>query len=143
MLGRIIEQGYVAYAQVALQERRAAGLPPFAAMAIVRADSHDPARPMEFLAAVRTALLANAGADAEISYPIPALMERRGGRYRALIVLTSNRRAAIGQVLREQMNAIEALARGVRVRWSSFAGRVTGGSFGGGCHGMFQPQSVA
>ncbi len=118
VLGRIIEQGYVAYARVALSERRAAGLPPFAAMAIVRAESHDPARPMQFLAAARKALLADDPAGLEISYPIPALMERRGGRYRALIVLTSSRRTAIGQVLRAQMNAIESLARGARVRWS-------------------------
>ena len=117
VLRRIIDEGYAAYAASALAERREAGLPPYAAMAIVRSEATFATRPLEFLAAVRTELMAG-GPRVEMSYPIPALMERRAGRYRALIVITAPNRNAIGQLISRHLRAIETLARRERVRFS-------------------------
>jgi primosomal protein N' (replication factor Y) (superfamily II helicase) len=117
VLRRIIDEGYAAYAASALAERQEAGLPPYAAMAIVRAEATFAARPLEFLAAVRSELMAN-GPPIETSYPIPALMERRAGRYRALIVISAPSRTTIGQVISLHLQAIETLARRQRVRFS-------------------------
>ena len=118
VLQRIIADGYEAYARVALQERRETQLPPYAAMAIVRAESPVATRPSEFLQQVRNLLLSNEPANSEISYPLPALMERRAGRYRALIVIRNPHRAQIGRILSESLLQVDALARKIRVRWS-------------------------
>jgi primosomal protein N' (replication factor Y) len=118
VLRRIISDGYEAYANAALIERREAGLPPFAAMAIVRAESPDAARPIEFLGQVRRLLLTTDEPVADISYPIPALMERRAGRYRALIVIRSANRTRIGRMFTAAVPEITSLASRHRVRWS-------------------------
>ncbi|MEX2480574.1 MAG: primosomal protein N' [Gammaproteobacteria bacterium] len=117
VLRRIIDEGYAAYAAQALAERREAALPPYAAMAIVRGESTQIARPLEFLAAARKLLLSEASPVA-VSFPIPALMERRAGRYRGLIVISADSRRAIGRLLGRHMDDLDALARRVRVRFS-------------------------
>jgi primosomal protein N' (replication factor Y) len=118
VLRRIIEQGYEAYAQVALEERRDASLPPFTAMVIVRAESPDAQRPIDFLTQVRQLLNGADNGAVDISYPIPALMERRAGRYRALIVMRSADRSYLGRLLAGQVTNIEKLAQDIRLRWS-------------------------
>ena len=118
VLRRIIDHGYAAYAETALQERQAAALPPYAAMAIVRADSTTADVALEDLARVRKMLAGAATADLDLSYPIPALMERRAGRYRALVVIRASQRFDIGELLRSQISRIDELARQARVRWS-------------------------
>ncbi|MEQ8231558.1 MAG: primosomal protein N' [Gammaproteobacteria bacterium] len=117
VLRRILDEGYEAYAAAALEERRAAELPPFAAMAIVRAESPQASRPLEFLGMLRQQLRAT-DAGVAVSYPIPALMERRAGRYRALVVLSAPARQRIGRLLGACMDEIDVLARTVRVRYA-------------------------
>jgi primosomal protein N' (replication factor Y) len=117
VLRRVIEQGYGAYARAALAEREQAGLPPFAAMAVLRAESPRAERPLAFLADARKLLLEDTeGVD--ISFPIPALMERRAGRYRALVVLSAPTRGAIGRVFARRLEALDVAARAARVRHS-------------------------
>ena len=118
VLRQIIDDGYAAYAERALLERRAASLPPYSAMAIIRAESSVPAAAMTYLATVRKHLLAHAASELDLSYPLPALMERRGGRFRALLVMRAVQRLDMGRLLTEQIEALEDLARRPRVRWA-------------------------
>lgn len=118
VLRQVIDEGYHAFAATALAERREAGLPPFAALAILRADAPRPAPPAEFLAAARELLVAGADPHTDISYPIPAQLERRAGRHRALIVISTRSRRAIGTLLSSRLEAIDQLARKTRVRWA-------------------------
>ncbi|MCB1746221.1 MAG: primosomal protein N' [Gammaproteobacteria bacterium] len=117
VLRRVIDHGYGAYARAALAEREQASLPPFAAMAVLRAESPRAERPLAFLADARRLLL-DGGEAVEISFPIPALMERRAGRYRALIVLSAATRGAIGRTLGPTLEALDGAARAARVRYS-------------------------
>ena len=118
VLGRIIAEGYDAYAAVALREREEIGLPPYRAMALVRAESAEPARALAFLGKARRLLNSETSARLDLSYPIPAAMERRAGSYRALIVITARGRRAIGDLFTTRLAALDKLARGERVRWS-------------------------
>ncbi len=118
VLRRIIGQGYAAYADIALREREASGLPPYRAMALVRAESAEPARALTFLGEARRLLDDGSRNGLDISYPIPAVMERRAGRYRALIVVTARQRPVIGRLFAAQLDALDQLARTHRVRWS-------------------------
>ena len=118
VLRRIIDDGYNAYAVAALRERKQAGLPPYSAMAIIRAESAKPAGALDFLRLARGLLVARAIPQVEVSYPIPALMERRAGKYRALVVIRASRRSHSGQLISDHMERLEDLARQTRVRWS-------------------------
>lgn len=86
-------------------------------MAVLRAESPRAERPLAFLADARRLLL-DGGEAVEISFPIPALMERRAGRYRALIVLSAATRGAIGRTLGPTLEALDGAARAARVRYS-------------------------
>ena len=116
VLRQIIDEGYEAYAQEALEQRREAALPPYGAMAILRAESAQPAAALKFLGEARRLLLAQAPAELDLSYPLPALMERRQGRYRALVVMRAAQRFDIGRLLRAALPALDELAAKARVR---------------------------
>ena len=118
VLTNVITHGYEAYAREALIEREAAALPPYSAMALLRAEARSNEQAFEFLRAAREVLCASPVADVVVSYPLPALMERRAGRFRALVVLNTSTRAALGGLLRSGIDEIGAMARRHRVRWS-------------------------
>ena len=116
VLRQIIDEGYEAYAHDALEQRREAALPPYGAMAILRAESSQPAAALKFLGEARRLLLAQAPTELDLSYPLPAMMERRQGRYRALMVMRAAQRFDIGRVLRAALPALDELADKARVR---------------------------
>ena len=118
VLRRIIDDGYNAYAEAALRERKQAGLPPYSAMVIIRAESAKPTGALDFLRQARGLLVGHAVARVEVSYPIPALMERRAGKYRALVVIRASKRAHTGELISDHLERLEDLARQARVRWS-------------------------
>ena len=95
----VTEQGYFAFAEQALSERRAAGLPPFSHLALLRAEAHKPGQAEGFLDEACSAaerLLGELGLTGiELLGPVPAPMERRAGRYRAQLLLQGR---VVGQV---------------------------------------------
>ncbi len=56
LLQRLLGYGYSAFAEDALHERKAAGWPPFASLALLRAEATDKQRPMQFLQQARQTL---------------------------------------------------------------------------------------
>ncbi|MBA1188341.1 primosomal protein N' [Pseudomonas entomophila] len=122
LLVQLTEQGYFAFADQALSERRAAGLPPFSHLALLRAEAHKPGQAEAFLDEACTAaerLLAVQGAGGiELLGPVPAPMERRAGRYRAQLLLQANARAALHRLLASWLLELEQMPSGRQVRWS-------------------------
>ncbi|MBS7662324.1 primosomal protein N' [Pseudomonas lalucatii] len=122
LLVQLTEQGYFAFAEQALGERRNAGLPPFCHLALLRAEAHRPGQAEEFLdaACAEAELLLNElGLDGiELLGPVPAPMERRAGRYRAQLLLQSGARAPLHRLLHVWLAALERLPGGRTVRWS-------------------------
>jgi len=116
LLQMLIHGGYPAFAQAALAEREAAGLPPARAMALIRAEATDAAAPRRFLQAAQA--LAPETPAVERLGPYPAPMERRAGRYRAQIMLQSDQRAALQTLLKQWLPRIHSLRESRRVRWS-------------------------
>lgn len=115
LLQLVLGQDYAAFAEVALAEREAAALPPCVALAVVRAEAPDPYRPQEFLQRLRAAL--PAFADVEYAGPVPAPMEKRAGKYRAVLALSSRRRPALARALQRAIAIAETLPERRRVRW--------------------------
>lgn len=116
LLATLVGKGYAAFAEAALAEREAAGLPPFAAMALLRAEAATADAPQAFLSAARQLLAAPRGVD--VLGPAPAPMERRAGRYRAQLLLKSAQRARLQSALADWVPALEALPEAKKVRWS-------------------------
>ncbi|MDE2345193.1 MAG: primosomal protein N' [Gammaproteobacteria bacterium] len=118
LLRHLVADGYASFAAAALIERRQAGLPPYAAMALLRAEATAPSAPMAYLQAAKTVLTACLGNDIQLLGPAPAPMERRAGRIRAQLLLLANQRARLQQVLGTAMPELIALKQARRVRWS-------------------------
>jgi primosomal protein N' (replication factor Y) len=122
LLIQLTEQGYFAFAEQALSERRAAGLPPFSHLALLRAEAHKPGQAEEFLdqaCAEAERLLTQQGLTGiELLGPVPAPMERRAGRYRAQLLLQGNARAPLHKLLSNWLLVLEQMPSGRAVRWS-------------------------
>ena len=117
-LGALVEEGYRGFAATELGRRREAGLPPFAAMAVLRAESVDGAACEALLkrarGVLRDALAATAG-PWEVLGPAPAPMARRSGRLRFQCLVLADRRPALHAAL---TRLEEAEIQASKVRWS-------------------------
>ena len=118
LLGRLIRSGYRSFAEDALDERRAARLPPYTCMALLRAEATRPELPAAFLADARKVAERSRPEGIALLGPVPALMERRAGRHRAQLLAESARRPALQRFLGGWLAEIERLASARRVRWS-------------------------
>ncbi len=113
----LLEHGYDAFATAALAERREAGFPPFGHLALLRAEAPAREPPHAFLEHCAR-LLREGGNEVAVLGPVPALLERRAGRYRAQLLLQSRGRTALQRLLRSRLEHLEALPEARRVRWS-------------------------
>jgi primosomal protein N' (replication factor Y) len=122
LLIQLTEQGYFAFAEQALSERRAAGLPPFSHLALLRAEAHKPGQAEGFLDEACTEaeqlLIDMQLGGIELLGPVPAPMERRAGRYRAQLLVQANARAPLHKLLATWLLALENMPSGRQVRWS-------------------------
>lgn len=122
LLVQLTEQGYFAFAEQALSERRSSALPPFSHLALLRADAQQPGQAEAFLdKACSTAEQLLAGMRAhgvELLGPVPAPMERRAGRHRAQLLLHASNRASLHRLLTPWLQALEQQPGGRSVRWS-------------------------
>ena len=115
LLRRLLEGGYEAFAAATLEERRAAGWPPYSHLALLRAEADRPRRAMAFLAALRGAVAVPRGIT--VLGPAPAPMEKRGGRWRAQLLLQSAARPALHRALDACSDTAPGLAESRGVRW--------------------------
>lgn len=121
LLTTLLRDGYAGFAREALDERRAACLPPFTHLALLRAEAVDAEAPQAFLdeAAERARALLPAHSDAiQLLGPVASPMERRAGRYRAQLLIQAEHRAALHRLLTPWALQVESLKRARRVRWS-------------------------
>ena len=113
---------YAAFAAQQLAERRAAGMPPFAYQALLRADARTQEAAQAFLQAASDVAADLAGADAVTRYPpVPLAVQRVANVERAQMLLESPSRAALQALLAAWQPALQTLrrepvGRGI-VRW--------------------------
>ena len=120
LLQLLINQGYSQYAKLLLDQRQLTQLPPFNQMAIIRAESNNPNQAEMFLRAARGLAEAIAPPSPKLGYlgPLPALMEKRAGRFRFLLQLSGQRRGDLQQLLSALCPQLERLPEARQVRWS-------------------------
>ena len=122
LLVQLSEQGYFAFAEQALSERRATGLPPFSHLALLRADALKAEYADIFLEdaySIAEQLLEQLKLEGvELLGPITSPMERRAGRYRAQLLVQASSRAQLHRLLTPLSSNLESLPSARQSRWS-------------------------
>jgi len=118
LLQTLLTQGYPAFAQQAIQERREVELPPYSSMVLLRAEASQRTLPMEFLSKAYASAIQCGSQQIELLGPLPAPMERRAGRYRAQLLLQSKKRKPLQQLLKKLITELDKMPESRRVRWS-------------------------
>ena len=128
LLQTLIHGGYHAFADTELAVREAAGFPPFAHLALLRAEAPHAELPMQFLQLAKAQLLpftarerndARGGQQAlDLHGPVAAPMPRRAGHHRAQLLLGATARRTLHAALDAALPAIHALPEARKVRWS-------------------------
>ena len=117
LLSVLVESGYGALAERLLHERAAAGMPPHTALALLRAEARA-ARQAEALLAKARQIGESLSARVQFLGPLPAPLEKRGGRYRFLLSLSCSHRGPLHELLAALAVRLESLPEARQVRWS-------------------------
>jgi len=119
LLMTLLKGGYDAAAALQLGERLATGLPPFAHMALLRAESARRNALDDFMSAARDAFACPARSDGlRINGPFAAPMPLRAGRHRAQLLLESAQRPPLRQALAVWLPRLHVLPQPRGLRWS-------------------------
>ncbi len=120
LMQTLVTRGYHALAELILHERQLTALPPYRHLALIRAESKIPQKATDFLAYARQQAEAFAPASPALGYlgPLPALMEKRGDRFRYQLQISSSQRKPLQQLLTELALQLEASSLAKAVRWS-------------------------
>ena len=109
---------YLLFARYELDARREAQYPPFAHLALLRAESPKAGQALAFLRmaqALASDLIAN---EVTLLEPVPSPMERRAGRYRAQCLVQAGQRPALHAFLANWLERLDREPLGKKVRWS-------------------------
>jgi len=118
LLAQLVTGGYDAFAAAALVERQQARWPPFARIAVLRAEAARKDVPVAFLDRARELAESQAGRDVEVLGPAAAPMERRAGHYRAQLLLHAATHSPLQRLLARLLPAVDDLPEARKVRWS-------------------------
>ncbi|MFW5825290.1 MAG: primosomal protein N' [Marinobacter sp.] len=114
LLASLARGDYLALADQLLRERQQSALPPFRAMAVLRAEAPTMEAALVFLEQVRSGL---PGTGLEIWGPLPATLARKAGRHRAQLVLQSDSRGNLNRILSRLCHQLEQHRLPGNLRW--------------------------
>lgn len=118
LLTCLINKDYQAFAEMALHERKQAGLPPYSHQALLRVHAQDAQTPQQFLHAVIGILHSLNTGKTQILGPVPAPMARRAGQFRFQLLLQSSQRKDLHHLLDRAIPQFSQLKQANKVRWS-------------------------
>ena len=118
LLAQLVTGGYDAFASAALEERQQARWPPFARVAVLRAEAAQREAPIAFLDRARELAESMLTAGVEVLGPAAAPMERRAGHYRAQLLLHAPTHSPLQRLFGRWIPAVEELPEARKVRWS-------------------------
>ena len=105
-------RSYAEFAQIQLQERLHAQLPPFSHLCLLRAEAGDMKTAVQFLDQLAAYSLRfsskNALAIDQLG-PLPAPMEKRAGKYRVQLLLKSKKRCTLQALLSQLCLQLEQM----------------------------------
>ena len=120
LLEILIGRGYSIFAQQIMAERQITQLPPFRHMAVIRAESDRANEAETFLRTARNIAEGINHPSPLIGYlgPLPAMLEKRAGRYRFILQIDASKRSILQVLLDGLILELSQLKDARRVRWS-------------------------
>ena len=118
LLQQLVSGGYDAFAAAALVEREQARWPPFARVAVLRAEAPGREAPVAFLDYAKTLAESCGVTGVEILGPAAAPMERRAGHYRAQLMLHAASHSPLQRLLARWVPLLEDAPGARKVRWA-------------------------
>ena len=120
LLNVLVDDGYQAFAKMALAERDTANLPPYSFQIMLRAESTDPNHGWQFLQDIQQALVQNANQQTELEAlgPVAAPMLRKEARYRYQLLLQATNRGRLHKWFGRIESQIYAHPLVSKLRWS-------------------------
>ncbi|MBE8597193.1 primosomal protein N' [Xenorhabdus sp. BG5] len=120
LLQILLEKGYDAFAQQAMEERQQVHLPPFVSHILLRAEDHDNQQAPAFLQQMRQLFEYHAQSDNHlwIMGPVPALQAKRGGRYRWQLMIQHPSRIFLQKMMAGIYPQITTLPQARKVKWN-------------------------
>ena len=113
----LLQGSYIKMAQKLLQERKSSLMPPIGSLCVIRARAKKQSSPLKFLTEAAALLNQNQKVVLVLG-PVPAMMEKRAGNYRAQLLLTTQNRKALHQLLDHHIEAVSKLKSSRDCRWS-------------------------
>jgi len=99
-LNILIKEGYSKFTDAILNERAVTQLPPYSHLALLRAEGIHEMLPNQFLQEVKRQIINDNAV--KVLGPVPALMARKAGHYRAQLLFLSQNRTALKKLLQPQ-----------------------------------------
>ncbi len=120
MLQTLISSDYLTFAGQEMNLRRAGALPPFAHHALLRAEATRQGWAEQFLRelAAQTLQTRPLPPGVQTIGPFPSPMEKRGGLYRAQLLIAARSRGPLHALLAALIGQAQAHPQGRRVRWT-------------------------
>jgi primosomal protein N' (replication factor Y) len=118
LLQTLITSGYRAFANAALQERQQAQLPPFSHQALFRVHAANREDPQQFLQALVEQIAEINDGKISVLGPVTAPMAKRAGQFRFQLLLQSQQRQALHQLLDDLLPKLAKLKHSKKVKWS-------------------------
>jgi len=116
LLHTLLNGGYPAFARAELAQRHTAGFPPFAHLALLRAEAQNTEQIHDFLDACKRYIPAES--TVECYGPLPAPRPRRAGYSRSQLLLSAPQRSILHALLKVLVPHIYAHPLARAVRWS-------------------------
>ncbi len=120
LLQILMNEGYGQFAKKLLSERQLHQLPPFRHLVVIRAESNRAELAEAFLRQARRLAETIAVPSTSLAYlgPLPAMLEKRGGRYRYLLQIDADHRQSLHGLLSQLAGQLESQPEGRSIRWS-------------------------
>jgi primosomal protein N' (replication factor Y) (superfamily II helicase) len=113
----LIRNGYQKYSNIALQERQEANLPPYSAQALLRAEAKNSNLSMQFLHEAKSCFQKVNMSSVQCMGPIPSLMEKKKGLFRAQLLIEAPHKQAMQSLLNKWSSQIQNQPSAKKVRW--------------------------
>ena len=120
LITTLTQQDYATFSDLLMAERKLANLPPFSYLVLLRAEAENGQLAVNFLSFARQQAEMLLPPTGNISYlgPLPAPMERRGGRFRHQLTICAAERPALQHLLATLCPILEQSPLAGKTRWS-------------------------
>ena len=117
MLQTLINENYLSFLNKTLLERQEAILPPYSSHTLFISEADSLTKALNLLTKFKHVISQNMNDKTICLGPIPAINEKRSGRYRAHLLMQATSKSALQKTLSINMPVIEKLKFDYKTRW--------------------------